>query len=681
MSVYLERASAGPGAGEGEAGASLHRVLFPVGQRQRERLRELAGPDDGRTPEAVFLAWHRGIAQALAHLVATAGPDGRLADWLLVRGEGAASDLLWGGDPDDPVTRAGRAAFLRSTGASGSLGESYCRAVAPDLRHRLGEHYTPDWLVRKIVAGVPAGAVVADPACGDGRFLVALLTGGHDPARLWGVDLNPLAVVMARWNVWLAAGRPPAAPPTTIAWADFVLGPGTAGLGGVLAEAAGNLAGLPEASWYLGNPPWVTWRNLSDGYRAAVAARMAGSRLHHTRGWAARVSAGQVDLAHVFVHEAVERVTGAGSVGFVLPRTTFKAPVGPGRLREGRATSGRPYRAREVWDCDAAEPFTGVRADAVVGFFEVDQPPAFPVRWSRVRPGAPAEPGWAVLSDPADPGSPWLTGDQPLPLRLAGEHRWTGLRARGGVNTGGGNSAFHVRLLTTSADTAPATVTVRNLPSRRLPAEVVTAEVESEFVRPLLRGRDVTPWRTQPSRHLVLPHDPADLRNPLPEPQLARAAPLTYAYLRRFRELLSSRPELRRWDSACWYSLFRIGPYTAGCWRVVWPHSGNGALRAAVLPPQDRTVPDQKVVLVPFETAEPALFLCALLNCAAVRRAAAGSAGMDASPNLIRRLVLPRFEPADPAHQGIVELARRAVAGESAAGQHAALAAAALFRP
>jgi hypothetical protein len=212
----------------------------------------------------------------------------------------------------------------------------------------------------------------------------------------------------------------------------------------------------------------------------------------------------------------------------------------------------------------------------------------------------------------------------------------------------------------------PGVVTIRNRPSRRRPAELVTAQVESAYVRPLLRGGDVTAWRAVPSGHLVLPHDPRDLRRPVPEPDLAASAPFTYAYLRRFRDLLASRRELARWRAGTWYALFRIGPYTAGCWRVVWPHSGNGRLRAAVLPPDDPTVPDQKVVLVPFDAPEPALFLCALLNSAAVRRAAAGSGGLDASPNLVRRLALPRFDPADPTHRAIVALARRAAAGDGA---------------
>jgi hypothetical protein len=629
---------------EGERdGAELHRLLFPVGARQAVSLRKLG---DTAGPEAAFLAWHRGIAQGLAAVVEHAGASGSVADWLLVRDEGVASDLLWGGDPDEAASRA----FLDNV--EHGIGAAYCRVVAPDLRHRLGEHYTPAWLVERIAGEVPPGAVTADPACGDGRFLVALLARGHDPAALWGADLNPLAVVMARLNVWLAVGRPAEPPPVRIGWADFILTPGTAPP--VLVGAVHNGAALPVAGWYVGNPPWVTWRNLSDGYRSAVAARMAGSRLHHARGWAARVSAGQADLAHIFVHEAVERAAPDGRLAFVLPRSTFKAPVGPGRLREGVATTGRRYRFSQIWDCLDAEPFDGVRTEAVVGFVEADRPHAFPVRWTGVRRHGPGRTIHAVLSDPADPASPWLTDEPPLRLP-SGVRRWSGLRARGGVNTGGANGAFYVEVLARGQGIA----TIRNAPSRRRPTETVTAEVETTYLRPLLRGSDVSAWQATPSGHIVLPHDPSDLRRPVAETDLAQSAPLTYAYLLQFKDLLSSRKELQRWRSEVWYTLFRIGPYTTGRWRVVWPHSAGRRLRAAVLPPDDPTVPDQKVVLVPFDAREPALFLCALLNCPTVRRLVAASAGMDASPNLVRRLPLPRFDEADAAHRAVVEAARR----------------------
>ena len=162
----------------------------------------------------------------------------------------------------------------------------------------------------------------------------------------------------------------------------------------------------------------------------------------------------------------------------------------------------------------------------------------------------------------------------------------------------------------------------------------------------------------------MIPHRTDDIRKPVIESELARQAPLTYEYLKRFKDILSGRKEIARWKSEEWYTLFRIGPYTTDCWRVVWPHSSNGRLRSAVLSPSDAAVPDQKVILVPFETKDEALYLCALLNSTVVQSAASRSAGMDASPNLIQRLPLP----APNAQFGkIVELAEQAWHGDATA--------------
>jgi hypothetical protein len=597
----------------GDRGEALHRLLFPIGPRQQRVL--------GDEPERTFLALHRGLATTFDQHATTLGATGEIRSWIRLEDAEPAAELLWRG-----VATPVRA-------ATNDLGTAYATLLAPDLRHRLGEHYTPRDLVDKVTGRFAKNGIIADPACGDGRFLISLLDAGHAPEQIWGADLNPLAVMMSRINIWQRLGRPRRIPSTQLLWGDFILG-GTA-------DAPSELAGLeqlPAADAYVGNPPWVTWRNLSDGYRRALAAHLADSRLHHARGWSARVSAGQTDLSHIFVHHAAEHVAEGGRFAFVLPRMLFKAPVGPGRVREGVTTSGRPYRFSEVWDCDA---FAEIRVSTVVAFAEVDVAHTFPVPWI-----SGDERGRAVLSDPADPGSPWLTpsgGVDPEPLRLRSGERWTDLRARGGINTGGGNAVFHVEVEAADGDH----VTIRT--------DSGTAVLESTYVRPLLRGRDIRAGAGRPSRYVIVPHRDDDLRKPVPEQELEQTAPRTYAYLRSNEVALKARKELARWPAQPWYALFRIGPYTAGCWRVVWPHSANGSLRSAVLSPEDRTVPDQKVVLVAFAEQEPALFLSALLNSEVIRAAAAASGGMDASPNLIRRLPLPRFDAEDPLHRKIIE--------------------------
>jgi methylase of polypeptide subunit release factors len=112
----------------------------------------------------------------------------------------------------------------------------YQNLVPSELRHRLGEFYTPDWLANFLLdeAGLsldelmkmgeenplkPLELKVLDPACGSGTFLVLYISRlrryaeehfmldslvNYVLSNVVGYDLNPLAVLTARTNYLLA---------------------------------------------------------------------------------------------------------------------------------------------------------------------------------------------------------------------------------------------------------------------------------------------------------------------------------------------------------------------------------------------------------------------------------------------------------------------------------------------
>jgi len=110
------------------------------------------------------------------------------------------------------------------------LKKLYQDVVPQELRHDLGEYYTPDWLAELLLnevgyTGNPDHRLL-DPACGSGTFLVLVIRRILDYAQdslAWrargerelvsqilenvvGFDLNPLAVITARTNYLLALG-------------------------------------------------------------------------------------------------------------------------------------------------------------------------------------------------------------------------------------------------------------------------------------------------------------------------------------------------------------------------------------------------------------------------------------------------------------------------------------------
>lgn len=98
--------------------------------------------------------------------------------------------------------------------------------IDPDTRRKIGEYYTPLWLVEFILSHFKLrGKIVLDPFCGSGTFLVLAfhrkIDEGEDPDKAFGsvvgFDVNPLAVAIARSELVLAyikrVGRPPYSPP------------------------------------------------------------------------------------------------------------------------------------------------------------------------------------------------------------------------------------------------------------------------------------------------------------------------------------------------------------------------------------------------------------------------------------------------------------------------------------
>lgn len=101
----------------------------------------------------------------------------------------------------------------------------YESVIGAETRHSLGEYYTPDWLARAIVSGVvddPETQSVLDPGCGSGTFLFWAVRAALEACeaagmtsseaitsisgRIFGFDIHPVAVALARVTYLLAIG-------------------------------------------------------------------------------------------------------------------------------------------------------------------------------------------------------------------------------------------------------------------------------------------------------------------------------------------------------------------------------------------------------------------------------------------------------------------------------------------
>lgn len=231
----------------------------------------------------------------------------RRADPVAAAAAAAAAVRDSGGTADDVVTAAGSLARMRMAPAERTLGltalATPCSPRSPRAavvveagapvptagrtqRRRRGAWDTSPALAQTVVSAglraVPGAPAARDPACGPGRFLVALDRAGV--TTLEGADVDPVALAVAR----VACPR-----------ARLVLRSG-------FAEAE-------PVPLVVGNPPYVSPEHQDKVLRAELRARFPWLR-------------GRFDLAVPFAEAVLEPVPVGGGLAMLLPDALLAQP-------------------------------------------------------------------------------------------------------------------------------------------------------------------------------------------------------------------------------------------------------------------------------------------------------------------------------------------------------------------
>jgi len=129
------------------------------------------------------------------------------------------------------------------------LGEAFCALRAPDERRNKGAIYTPLPIVRTMVDWAkdqPAPDRIVDPGAGSARFLVRAAK-AFPKAELVGIDIDPLAALMARANLAVGGNRDRA----RIVLGDFRQFSET----------------IDGRTLYIGNPPYVRHHQITPAWK------------------------------------------------------------------------------------------------------------------------------------------------------------------------------------------------------------------------------------------------------------------------------------------------------------------------------------------------------------------------------------------------------------------------------
>lgn len=186
--------------------------------------------------------------------------------------------------------------------------------------------------------------------------------------------------------------------------------------------------------------------------------------------------------------------------------------------------------------------------------------------------------------------------------------------------------------------------------------------IEPDLVYPLLRGRDVQRWKAEPSAHIILAQDP-ETRTGIPEAEMKREYPKTYAYFKRFEKQLRQRSGYRKYFKSTdpFWSIYNVGPYTLEPWKVVWRDMGTDILPAVVHEFQSEIVlPEHHVMFVSFGESLEAYFLAGVLSSAPSRSVVVAYTTLTGiSTHVLENVFVPTFNPNNTLHLRIAYLSER----------------------
>lgn len=208
----------------------------------------------------------------------------------------------------------------------------YQEIFLPDTRHKIGEFFTPSILVQKMVEDVYIiGTKILDPSCGSGNFLVntiirildspaSTLTKSKAISNVYGFDINPLAIMITRINIFLLLleyfnVENYQIPEINIFLIDSLF-PEL-----YEAETKINIRNLYNSfDLVIGNPPWLTYKDLYiKDYQIKVRELSGRLGIKPSSQYITHI-----ELAAVFFYAIpLKFLKKAGKIFFVMPKSVL----------------------------------------------------------------------------------------------------------------------------------------------------------------------------------------------------------------------------------------------------------------------------------------------------------------------------------------------------------------------
>jgi len=442
-----------------------------------------------------------------------------------------------------------------------------------------------------------------------------------------------------------------------------------------------------EFDYIAGNPPWVNWEHLPEGYRESTKHLWSKYGMAATKGKGKdqfELGKQKRDISALMTYVSIDKyLKRNGRLGFLITQSVLKTNASTG-FRQFKLPNNLPFQVIHVDDMVELNPFEGASNRTCVVIFQKGRPTKYPLPmgaylyWIKTAKGKslPLDVEWSeveqmvkciqFIAEPVDEKyltSPWITG-KPKALkavkRILGRSEYT---ANLGCNSGGANGVYWVEIIHNKPDGVVVVSNITEGAKRKV--ESIQAAIESDLLYPLLRGKDVKKWKAEPSALIILPHSPQTSWHAIPEDEIKTKYPKTYIYFKRFEDVLKNRSGyklLRKGHP--FYILVDIHTETFAPYKVVWTRIAD--IEASVVSKKDGKpiIPQETISLVAFNNEKEAYYLCAMINSspfqyASISYSQAGGKSMG-SPHVLENIRIPKFDPKNKLHIHLADLSEKA---------------------
>jgi hypothetical protein len=441
---------------------------------------------------------------------------------------------------------------------------------------------------------------------------------------------------------------------------------------------------LAPFDFVAGNPPWIGWENLPEGYRHETKDLWQQHGLFVHKGMDTILGKGKKDISMLVTAVAADSyLKDGGKLGFVITQAVFKMAGAAQGFRRFKTRRKIPLHCQYVDDFSEVQLFEGATNKTAVFIMRKGEAQKYPVSYTYWRKKESGRKGsfdyddtldevmakterknWsAEPADDKDPTSAWLTGNKwvvKTVKKVLGNSAYEGHL---GVNAGGGSAVYFFELL--GAPDKDGMVLVRNLvENAKRKVESVQTKLESKFLHPLLKGQDVDTWQAKPSAYLLFVQD-VKTRRGLSRDALKGTQVLKW--LERHETMLRQRAAYKRYykpDRDPFWSMFDVGDYTLAPWKVVWSRIA-WKIEAAVISKvkAQLVLPQETFTYIGLQGETEAFFVCGVVNSTPFRFAVScfsqpGSKSFG-TPSILQKARIPKFDPASKLHQAISAEAER----------------------